>query len=90
MPPTNPPVEPPNEPPVEPPESPVELPVEHSVSVSGSELTLHEANLCGGSAPDPAALTQSGSFTVKAPDGLQSLVVGGIEIVRGGVVMDFS
>ncbi|WP_122454439.1 retention module-containing protein [Pseudomonas viridiflava] len=90
LPPTNPPVEPPTEPPVEPPGPPVEPPVDHCVSVSGSELTLHEANLCGGSAPDPAALTQTGSFTVKAPDGLQSLVVGGVEIVRAGVVMDFS
>ncbi|WP_415639592.1 VWA domain-containing protein, partial [Pseudomonas floridensis] len=65
-------------------------PVDHCVSVSGSELTLHEAHLCGGSSPDPAALTRHGSFTVNAADGLQSLVVGGIEIVRGGVVMDFS
>ncbi|MEE5132631.1 retention module-containing protein [Pseudomonas alliivorans] len=90
VPPTEPPVEPPTEPPVEPPEPPVEPPVDHCVSVSDSELTLHEANLCAGSAPDPAALTQSGSVIVRAPDGLQSLVVGGIEIVRDGAVMDFS
>ncbi|WP_024694578.1 VWA domain-containing protein [Pseudomonas syringae] len=85
---TEPPVtEPPVQPPIEP---PVEPPVDHCVSVSDSQLTLNEANLCGGSDLDPAALTQNGSFIVTAADGLQSLVVGGIEIVRGGVVMDFS
>ncbi len=84
---TEPPVQPPIEPPVEP---PVEPPADHCVSVSGSQLTLNEANLCGGSDPDPAALTQHGSFIVTAVDGLQSLVVGGIEIIRAGVVMDFS
>lgn len=89
-----PPVEPPcePEPPVEPPcepELPCEPPVDHGVSLSGEGLTLHEANLPQGSAPDAGQLTRIGSFTVNAPDGLQSLVVGGIEVIKAGVVADF-
>ncbi|WP_122317606.1 retention module-containing protein [Pseudomonas cichorii] len=85
-PPIDPPVEPPVEPPIEP---PVEPPVDHCVSVSCSGVTLNEANLCGGSQPDPGKLTQSGTFTVSAPDGLQTLTVGGIEVVVAGVVLGF-
>ncbi|WP_095067420.1 retention module-containing protein [Pseudomonas sp. Irchel 3A18] len=79
-------VEPPVEPPIDP---PVEPPVDHCVKVSCSALTFNEANLCGGSQPDAGKLTQQGTFTVSAPDGLQSLTVGGIEVVVAGVVMGF-
>ncbi|MEN1835639.1 retention module-containing protein [Pseudomonas lijiangensis] len=79
-------VEPPVEPPIDP---PVEPPVDHCVQVSCSALTFNEANLCGGSQPDAGKLTQQGAFTVSAPDGLQSLTVGGIEVVVAGVVMGF-
>ncbi|RRV07961.1 retention module-containing protein [Pseudomonas sp. v388] len=80
-------IEPPEpEPPCEP---PCEPPVDHGVTVSGSGLTLNEANLPGGTAPDSARLTQHGTFTVDAPDGLQSLTVGGIEVIRNGVLADF-
>ncbi|MDO7926727.1 retention module-containing protein [Pseudomonas sp. KFB-139] len=81
-----PPVEPPVEPPIDP---PVEPPVDHCVKVSCSALTLNEANLCGGSQPDAGKLTQYGTFTVSAPDGLQSLTVGGIEVIVAGVVAGF-
>ncbi|VVP76709.1 hypothetical protein PS918_01920 [Pseudomonas fluorescens] len=59
------------------------------LSVSGGELTLNEANLADGSARNPAALTQNGTFTVTAPDGLTSLSIGGINIVSGGVAVGF-
>ncbi|MBX8605812.1 retention module-containing protein [Pseudomonas cichorii] len=89
-PPVEPPVDPPVEPPVEPPiDPPVEPPVDHCVKVSCSALTFNEANLCDGSQPDAGKLTQQGTFTVSAPDGLQSLTVGGIEVVVAGVVMGF-
>lgn len=82
----NPPVTP--EPPVdpEPPEPPVtpEPPVNHGVTLSSGSLTLNEANLPSGSAPDSTALTQTGSFTVNAPDGLKTLTVGGIELIVDG------
>ncbi|WP_166359804.1 retention module-containing protein [Pseudomonas akapageensis] len=59
------------------------------LNVECGELTVHEQNLSDGSHPDPAALTQSGTFTVSAPDGLQTLTVGGISIIAGGVVAAF-
>ena len=69
---------------------PVNNPVNLSgLSVSGGELTLNEANLADGSASNPAALTQSGTFTVTAPDGLTSLSIGGINVISGGVAVGF-
>ncbi|WP_143515216.1 retention module-containing protein, partial [Pseudomonas putida] len=59
------------------------------LDVSGGELTVHERNLGDGSSPDAGALTQGGSFTVAAPDGLQSLTVGGIAVVSDGVTAGF-
>ena len=59
------------------------------LDVNGGELTVYEKNLADGSAPNPGALTQSGSFSVIAPDGLQSLTVGGISVVSGGVAAGF-
>ncbi|MEB3840348.1 retention module-containing protein [Pseudomonas guariconensis] len=59
------------------------------LAVKGGELTVHEKHLADGSAPDASALTQSGTFTVTAADGLQTLVVGGITLVNGGVVAGF-
>ena len=73
---------------------PVEPPIDHPVTldgleVNGGELTVYEKNLADGSSPDNGALTQSGSFTVHAPDGLHTLTVGGINVVIGGVVSGF-
>ncbi|MCK9817320.1 retention module-containing protein [Pseudomonas sp. MAFF 302046] len=69
-----------------PPDNPVTL---EGLSVEGGELTLNEANLAQGSINNPAALTQSGTFSVSAPDGLSSLNVGGISVVSGGVPAGF-
>jgi len=59
------------------------------LDVKGGELTVHESNLSDGSHPDVGALVQSGTFTVDAPDGLQSLNIGGINVISGGVVHGF-
>ncbi|MGE1089699.1 retention module-containing protein [Pseudomonas zeae] len=59
------------------------------LDVAGGELNLNEANLPDGSAANPGALTQSGSFTVSAPDGLTSLSIGGINLINGGVAVGF-
>ncbi|MDH0300398.1 MULTISPECIES: retention module-containing protein [unclassified Pseudomonas] len=59
------------------------------LDVNGAELTVYEKSLADGSAPNPGALTQTGTFTVTAPDGLQSLSVGGITVVSGGVAASF-
>ena len=84
-------VVPPVVPPVLP---PIDPPVDHPVTlggleVNGGELTVYEKNLTDGRSPDATSLTQSGSFTVSAPDGLQTLTVGGINVVAGGVVSGF-
>ncbi|MCP1444036.1 VCBS repeat-containing protein [Pseudomonas sp. GGS8] len=59
------------------------------LNVNGGELTVYEKNLSDGSSPDAPALTQSGTFTVTALDGLQTLTVGGIAVVTGGVAAGF-
>ncbi|MBZ9782381.1 retention module-containing protein [Pseudomonas sp. REP124] len=59
------------------------------LSVQGGELNLNEANLPDGTASNPAALTQSGTFTINAPDGLNSLSIGGINVITGGVAAGF-
>jgi len=73
-------------PPVTPPDNPVTL---DGVDVQGGELTTNEANLADGTASNPGALVQSGTFTVSAPDGLSSLSIGGISVMTGGVPVGF-
>lgn len=71
----------PPEPPVEPPID--EPPADQGVQLSCSALTFNEAELtCG-------PLTQTGVISVHAPDGLQSLIVGGLVVISGGVVAGF-
>jgi VCBS repeat-containing protein len=74
------------------PTTPVPTPVDNPVTlggldVTGGEIAVNEANLARGSNPDAAALTQVGSFTVNAPDGLSSLLLGSLEVVRAGQVV---
>ncbi|QQZ43583.1 retention module-containing protein [Pseudomonas sp. SK3(2021)] len=59
------------------------------LNAEGGEVTLYEKNLADGSSPDAGALTQSGTFTVTALDGMQTLTVGGINVVTGGVAAGF-
>ena len=61
----------------------------NGLNVNGGELTVYEKNLGDGSSPDTPALTQSGTFTVTALDGVQTLTVGGIAVVAGGVAAGF-
>ncbi|SFX25124.1 S-layer family protein, partial [Pseudomonas sp. NFACC43] len=53
------------------------------------ELSVREQHLADGTSPDAPALTQSGTFTVTALDGVQNLSVGGITVVSGGVAAGF-
>ncbi|MGH8466035.1 MAG: Ig-like domain-containing protein, partial [Pseudomonas sp.] len=59
------------------------------LDICGGELTFYEKNLSDGSSPDQWGLTKGGTFTVVAPDGLQSLSIGGIAIVVNGVANGF-
>ncbi|HDS1735727.1 retention module-containing protein [Pseudomonas sp. BP8] len=59
------------------------------LDASGGELTVYEKHLSDGSAPNPGALSPSGTFTVTAADGLQTLTVAGITLVSGGVAQAF-
>ncbi|MBV4474925.1 retention module-containing protein [Pseudomonas botevensis] len=74
--------------------TPIAPPVNNPVTITGldvqgGELTVNEANLPDGSAANSAALTQTGTFTVNAPDGLTSLSIGGINVIVGGVPIGF-
>ncbi|MDD2050224.1 retention module-containing protein, partial [Pseudomonas putida] len=60
-----------------------------NLNINAGALTVYEKNLSDGSSPDGSALTQGGSFTVNAPDGLQTLSIGGITVVSGGNAVGF-
>ncbi|WP_030540712.1 Ig-like domain-containing protein, partial [Sphingobium sp. DC-2] len=50
----------------------------------GAEVLVSEAHLADGSAPDAAALTRTGSFSISTPDGLAAASVEGVSIFAGG------
>ncbi|KEQ54180.1 Ig-like domain-containing protein [Sphingobium chlorophenolicum] len=50
----------------------------------GAEETVFENDLPGGSSENAAALTQTGSFTLSAPDGVATVTVGGQPIFGAG------
>ncbi|WP_241658289.1 retention module-containing protein, partial [Aeromonas sobria] len=53
----------------------------------GGEALVSDANLTDGSTPDATALTQGGAFTFNAPDGVQTLAVGAIQLISNGTVV---
>lgn len=53
-------------------------------AITGGDVLVSEANLPGGTAPAPAALVQSGDFTVVAPDGYGIVTVAGQTVLTGG------
>ncbi|MFL0355979.1 DUF5801 repeats-in-toxin domain-containing protein [Erythrobacter sp. GH1-10] len=57
----------------------------NGLAVQGPDVTVDEDDLADGSSPDAGALTQSNSFSVDSPDGLETLTVGGIAIFGSGV-----
>ncbi|KJZ33085.1 VCBS domain-containing protein, partial [Pseudomonas fluorescens] len=59
------------------------------LDVYGGELTVYEKNLGDGSNPNTPALTQNGTFTITALDGVQTLDIGGLHVVVGGVAAGF-
>ncbi|MEP4149385.1 MAG: retention module-containing protein [Halioglobus sp.] len=61
-------------------------PVDLLPTVRGIQSEFPEAQLPGGSAENPAALTKDGVFTVTAGDGLDTLVINGVEVIADGAV----
>ncbi|WP_198015331.1 beta strand repeat-containing protein [Nitratidesulfovibrio termitidis] len=60
------------------------------VTLSGlgeSCVTVPESALADGSHPDSAALVQSGTFTVTAADGLDTISVASVTVISGGVLV---
>jgi VCBS repeat-containing protein len=55
-------------------------------AANGGDASVNEANLLDGSAPNAAALTQTGTFNISAPDGFGNLTIGGVNVVTGGSV----
>jgi VCBS repeat-containing protein len=51
----------------------------------GGEAVVDEDDLADGSSPNAAALTVSSSFNILAPDGIDDLTVGGIQVIIDGV-----
>ena len=68
------------------------------LQIEGADQTVFESNLSGsrgsgetdGSAPNAAALTPSGTFTVQAPDGLGNLSVGVTQVISNGAVINLN
>ena len=56
------------------------------LALEGGEVLVSDANLADGSTPDTVALTQGGAFTFNAPDGVQTLAVGAIQLISNGTV----
>ena len=57
----------------------------NGLAVPGGEETVDEDDLVDGSSPNAAALTQPGSFTVDAPDGLNNVTIGTAQVMVNGV-----
>ncbi|MBN8843528.1 MAG: VCBS domain-containing protein [Sphingomonadales bacterium] len=53
---------------------------------AGAEVTVAEASLSDGSNPDSVALTQTGSFSFDAADGIAALTIGGEPLFDGTVI----
>ncbi len=56
------------------------------IDLETPEVSVNEKNLSGGSDPQAALLTKTGSFSFTAVDGLASITVGGVAVAVGATV----
>jgi VCBS repeat-containing protein len=56
------------------------------IGAAAGDQTVNEANLPVGTAPDAAALTKAGEFTITAPDGIDTVDVAGTILTRDQVL----
>ncbi|NIC04220.1 retention module-containing protein [Billgrantia bachuensis] len=61
--------------------------IDNPTGAEGHHIVVNEAWLEGGTAAGQGELTQTGSFTINAPDGVKTLTVGGQAIVQNGQVV---
>jgi VCBS repeat-containing protein len=54
-------------------------------AANGGDVTVDEDDLPAGSDSSPESLTQAGDFTISAPDGLDDLTVGTVNVIVNGV-----
>ncbi len=54
-------------------------------AITGGDVIVAEANLANGTAPNAAALSPQGDFTIVAPDGYGNLSIAGQSVMTGGV-----
>ncbi|WP_213879834.1 retention module-containing protein [Pseudomonas sp. dw_358] len=57
------------------------------IGIGSNDVSVNEANLALGSSPNPAALSQTHTFTVNATAGLSNLSVGGVAILTNGTLV---
>ncbi|MBU5615433.1 hypothetical protein, partial [Geomonas azotofigens] len=58
-------------------------PVDDGITLTPVGVSVNEANLADGSAPAAAALTQTGSLSITAPDGVTTIHIGNTDISIG-------
>ncbi|MFQ3787610.1 BapA/Bap/LapF family large adhesin [Halomonas sp. A29] len=61
--------------------------IDNPTGAEGHHVVVNEAWLEGGTAAGQGELTQTGSFTINAPDGVKTLTVGGQAIVQNGQIV---
>ncbi|WP_459859703.1 beta strand repeat-containing protein, partial [Dongia sp. agr-C8] len=54
-------------------------------SAGGGDVTVDEDDLPAGSDASKESLTQDGTFTISAPDGVKDLTIGGQAVISGGI-----
>ena len=54
-------------------------------AAQGGDVSVDEDDLSDGSSPNAAALTQTGTFNISAPDGVKDLTIAGHAVITGGV-----
>jgi VCBS repeat-containing protein len=59
------------------------------IGSTAGDVTLNEANLALGSAPNNGALTQSGSFVVNSTGGLYNLSIAGKVVLSNGMLVNY-
>jgi len=56
--------------------------------IGAGEGIVDETALASGSAPDAAGRTLTGDFTITAPDGLATVIIGGETVISGGALVN--